>query len=559
MNRNGGKASLKVWGSPEDSKVVIYIDKQVYDAIHLHGAANPQREVVGILLGSVSEDSVGTYRVDIAGIVKSDSAPGNQTQAQFTHEVWLQLVESAKRDYPNQKVVGWYHTHPGFGAFMSDDDVNSHRLAFSHPWHVAAVCDPIKNELCFFGWDGSEIKAIKGFYTYEVPAKEPKLLPPPKRKTPSQIKAPAFFIPILVLFVALFTIVGLAFTVWLPGEQKETSQPPFKDFPAAVVSFRNADKEEVYNYYFTQNNGEVWRYTLGKGEPWDKETPLPITLEEIVGQPAVNKQTDTGNTIGTLELQARDENGELWLLSTDILTDGKLAEWEKTEISALPPATGVALSPSPSGIALSLSPSYLFFGTTTDTISLQLAFTGSENLYWLISSKPDWLNVDKESGVGNAIIIVTAERGALSPGDHTDKIILSYDGGKSTEEVPAFVTVVSATEAVPAGASFKIISVKDESDDGRIARGGEKILVVVQNTGRSSGEVEVTISPSAIFTILESPEAGELKPGEELTFVFRLTPKIMRSGVSENLAFKAKNLTSTAAEYDEETERFFTP
>ncbi|MCJ7654226.1 MAG: Mov34/MPN/PAD-1 family protein [Dehalococcoidia bacterium] len=550
MNRNGGKANLKVWGSPEDSKVVIYIDKQAYDAIHRHGAANPQREVVGILLGNFSEDSSGKYRVDVAGIVKSESAPGNQTQAQFTHEVWLQLVESAKRDYPNQKVVGWYHTHPGFGAFMSDDDINSHRLAFSHPWHVAAVCDPIKNELCFFGWDGSEIKAIKGFYTYEVPAKELKLLPPPKRRTPSQIKAPAFLIPVLVLFVALFTIIGLAFTVWLPGEQKQTSQPPFKDFPAAVVSFRNADKEEVYNYYFTQNNGEVWRYTLSKEEPWYKETPLPITLKEIVEQPTVNTPVDIGNTIGTLELQAKDEKGWLWLLSTDIFTDGRLAEWQKTEISAIPPGTGVALS---------LSPSYLFFGTTTDTIPLQLAFTGSENPSWQIFSKPAGIKVDKESGVGNAIINVTAERGALSPGDHMDKIIFSYDGDKSTEEVLTFVTVASATEPVPAGASFKIISVKDESDDGKIARGGEKVLVVVQNTGRSSAEVEVSINSSEIFTILESPEAEELKPDEELTFVFRLKPKAMRSGISEILVFKAKNLTSTADEYDEESERFFTP
>ena len=552
MNRSGGKAGLKVWGNPEDSKVVIYIDKQAYDAIHRHGAANPKREVVGILLGNVSEDSTGTYRIDIVGIVKSDSAPGNQTQAQFTHEVWLQLVESAKRDYPNQKVVGWYHTHPGFGAFMSDDDVNSHRLAFSHPWHVAAVCDPIKNELCFFGWDGSEIKAIKGFYTYGAPAEELKLLPSPASKPPlkTKTKTPAFLIPVLVLLVALFAIIGLVLTVWLPRGQNKTSQPPFKDFPAAVVSVRNADKEEVYNYYFTQNNGEVWRYTLNKEESWDKETPLPITLKEILNQPTVNTQEDIGNTIGTLALQAEDEKGELWLLSTDILTDGRLAEWQKTEISAIPPDSGVSLS---------VSPPYLFFGTTKDAIPLQLSFTGNGNISWQIFSKPAGVNVDKESGVGNANINVTVQRSELSPGDYMGKIILSYDGAKSTEEVLTFVTVVSATEAVPSGASFRIISIEDESDDGKISRGGEKILVAVQNMGRGSGEVEVSINSSEIFAILESPEAKELKPDEELTFLFLLKPTTMRSGVSEILVFKAKNLTSTADEYDEESERFFAP
>lgn len=550
MNRNGGKTSLKVWGSPEDSKVVIYIDKQAYDDIHRHGAANPEREIVGILLGNVSEEVSGKYRVDVVGIAKSESAPGNKTQAQFNNEVWLQLVESAKRDYPNQKVVGWYHTHPGFGAFMSDDDVNSHRLAFSHPWHIAAVCDPVKNELCFFGWDDSEIKAIKGFYTYEVPAKEPKLLPGPESKPPLKTKTPAFLIPVLVLLVALFTIIGLVLTVWLPGGQNKTSQPPFKDFPTAVVSARNADKEEVYNYYFTQNNSEVWRYTLNKDEPWDKEMPLPITLKEIVEQPTVNQQGNSGNTIGALELQAKDEKGELWLLSADILTDGKLTEWRQTEKIAIAPDTSTPLS---------VSPPYLFFGTTKNAIPLQLSFTGNENLSWQILSKPAGINVDKESGVGNDTINVTVQRSELSTGDHMDKIIISYDGDEMTEEVPTFVTVASATAPAQKMPSFKIISIKDEGDDGKIARGGEKILVTVQNIGQSSGKVEVSINSSDIFAILESPEAKELKTDEELIFSFLAKPTTMRSGISEILVFKAKNLNSTADDYDEESERFFAP
>jgi proteasome lid subunit RPN8/RPN11 len=549
MNRSGGKASLRVWGSPENSKVAIYIDKQAYDDIHRHGAANPQREVVGILLGNVSEDSTGKYRVDIVGIVKSESAPGNQTQAQFTHEVWLQLVESAQRNYPNQKVVGWYHTHPGFGAFMSDDDINSHRVAFSHPWHVAAVCDPIKNELCFFGWDGSEIKAIKGFYTYEVPVKEPKPLPRPERMTPSQRKIPAFLIPVLALFLALFTIVGLALTVWLPGDQRKTSQPPFKDFPAAVVSFRNEEKGEIYHYYLIQKNGEVWRHTLNKPEPWDKEKSLPIALKEIVEQPTASIQKDSGDTIGLLKMQAKDEAGKLWILSTSISNTGEITKWQKTEPSTTPPA----------GISLSISEKYLLFGTTKNTISLQLSFIGSGNLSWHISSESTGIKMDKESGVGNAIINVTVERSELIPGDHLDKIIFSYDGDKKTEEVLTFVSVVSVTEPVQKMPSFSIISVKDENDDGKISREGEKVLVLVQNVGHGSGQAEVSIDPSEVFAIVESPETQELKPEGEFEFVFRLKPKTMRSGISENLVFRVKNLTSTSDEYDEESERFFAP
>ena len=267
-------------------------------------------------------------------------------------------------------------------------------------------------------------------------------------------------------------------------------------------------------------------------------------------QPTINTEENSSGTIGVLELQASDDKGDLWLLSTDILTNGKLAGWQKTEISATTPATDT--SPA-------VSEKYLFFGTTTDMITLQLSLAGSENLHWSISSKPDWLKVDKESGVGDVKINVTVERSTLSPGDHMDKIIFSYDGDKKTEEIITFVTVAPATEAVPAAASFKIISVKDETDDGRISRGGEKILVVVQNTGRSAGKAEVSIESSEIFDILESPEVQRLEPNAEFTFAFRLRPNTMRSGISESLVFKVKNLSSTTDEYDEESERFFAP
>jgi proteasome lid subunit RPN8/RPN11 len=296
MNNSGGKAGLKIWGDPENSQVVIYIDKKAYGAIYSHGASNLKREVVGILLGDVSQDSNNKYRVDIIGVIKSDVAPGNQTQAKFTDEVWLQLVESAQRDYPNQKVVGWYHTHPGFGAFMSEDDVNCHCVAFSHPWHVAAVCDPVKNELCFFGRDGSEIKAIKGFYTYEVPAKrvEPALRPD---KVAPQRNLPPLLVPVLAIFLTLFTITGIIF--WMPRGQNQTP-PPAPSLNASPDSlFFGSYKNQLPLQLFSIGSGTlswqaedwpVWLTieTAGKeivrGEPHSITANAPVTVTATVSR-----------------------------------------------------------------------------------------------------------------------------------------------------------------------------------------------------------------------------------------------------------------------------------
>jgi proteasome lid subunit RPN8/RPN11 len=438
MNGSSGKASLKVWGNPENSKVVIYIDRQAYDAIFRHGAVNPKREVVGILLGNVSEESTDRYRVDIVGIVKSDFAPGNQTQAQFTHEVWLQLVESAQREYPSQKVVGWYHTHPGFGAFMSDDDVNSHRVAFSHPWHVAAVCDPIKNELCFFGWDGPEIKAIQGFYTYEIPVKKPEPLARPERVAP-QSNMPALLIPVLAIFLVLFTVLGLTFTVWLPGEQKK------------------------------------------------EESSAPAMIS-----------------------------------------------------------------------SLSVSKDFIFWGTTMDTIPVQLSFTGEGNISWQLLSNPSWIKLEVDGipienkvlqsiNASNPVTInVTPLRTGLEPGDYQGEITFSY-GNSGELKVPTFMAVAAPVQPPTAPLptpTFQIISVKDTGGD-NIIKGNDTISVWVRNIGDVEGKAEVTVDEVPItfsdpaWEIIDLPPARLIPAkGEPIEFMFRLEPKKKRSGAVSNFIFK---------------------
>ena len=56
--------------------------------------------------------------------------------------------------------VGWWHSHPGFGCFLSHIDIATQEGIFFQPYHVALVIDPIRNELAFFTLDK---KAEKGY------------------------------------------------------------------------------------------------------------------------------------------------------------------------------------------------------------------------------------------------------------------------------------------------------------------------------------------------------------------------------------------------------------
>ncbi len=40
--------------------------------------------------------------------------------------------------------VGWSHSHPSYGCFLSQTDMETQRKYFPEPFHVALVIDPLK-------------------------------------------------------------------------------------------------------------------------------------------------------------------------------------------------------------------------------------------------------------------------------------------------------------------------------------------------------------------------------------------------------------------------------
>jgi hypothetical protein len=60
----------------------------------------------------------------------------------FTGETWSQLNRLRDRDYPDRKLVSWFHTHlfeasDSFGLSGLDQDL--HRRFLTKPWQVAVL------------------------------------------------------------------------------------------------------------------------------------------------------------------------------------------------------------------------------------------------------------------------------------------------------------------------------------------------------------------------------------------------------------------------------------
>ena len=82
----------------------------------------------------------------------------------FTHETWAHINAVREERYPELRIVGWFHTHPGYGVFLSGYDLFIHRNFFNLPWQLAYVIDPVGGEAGFFGWRGEDITRLPGYY-----------------------------------------------------------------------------------------------------------------------------------------------------------------------------------------------------------------------------------------------------------------------------------------------------------------------------------------------------------------------------------------------------------
>ena len=141
-----------------DKPASLRMSSDVAREIRQHARSNNKTEVCGVLIGSDS-DGVTTIEACIAGV---NAAQGG-AHVTFTQDTWEHIYKIKDRDYPDERIVGWYHSHPGFGVFLSDHDTFIHQNFFSSPQQVAWVYDPHSDEEGCFGWKGGRIERLGHF------------------------------------------------------------------------------------------------------------------------------------------------------------------------------------------------------------------------------------------------------------------------------------------------------------------------------------------------------------------------------------------------------------
>jgi len=137
----------------------------VLDEIGRHVRIDTSVEQGGVLVGHVDEATGTTV---VTGSIVAVGAVSQVASLTFTHETWDHVNEVLAAEYPDDQMVGWYHSHPRFGIFLSEYDQFIHNNFFPAPHHIAYVVDPVDDEHGFFGWDDGTLVRIPRWETVRV-------------------------------------------------------------------------------------------------------------------------------------------------------------------------------------------------------------------------------------------------------------------------------------------------------------------------------------------------------------------------------------------------------
>jgi proteasome lid subunit RPN8/RPN11 len=112
---------------------------------------------------ALSSDTLFVYPTAL----KAESARAHLT---FSNDAQRAFHETLEREGAGNLVLGWYHTHPGYGVFLSGYDLFIHRNFYARDYHTAIVIDPYAEggvrDVGVFVWEEAEVSRPYGLIVY---------------------------------------------------------------------------------------------------------------------------------------------------------------------------------------------------------------------------------------------------------------------------------------------------------------------------------------------------------------------------------------------------------
>ena len=149
--------------APRRADFRVFFTEAVHKGIWRHASENLSVEICGVMVGTWAVDADGPY-ASITEYIRCDGATQKFAEVTFTHDSWAQINREMDTKYKDLRIIGWYHSHPNFGIFLSDRDGFIQQHFFAGAGQIALVVDPVRKTEGIFVWRGGKTAPLACFW-----------------------------------------------------------------------------------------------------------------------------------------------------------------------------------------------------------------------------------------------------------------------------------------------------------------------------------------------------------------------------------------------------------
>ena len=187
----------------DEGPLVVVWDCVFFD-VQSHARTDLANEVAGFLLGTTfdapNDDAGGRPVVVVEASLPALHVETGSAHVEFSHDTWMAFHAQREAEYSHLRILGWYHTHPDIGIFLSGHDTFIHENFFKEDDRVALVLDPVQGNAAFFKRVDGVLDPYRGFgFTELSNAEAPSIEPGSNLGLADQVPAERSPIPAAAL------------------------------------------------------------------------------------------------------------------------------------------------------------------------------------------------------------------------------------------------------------------------------------------------------------------------------------------------------------------------
>ena len=134
--------------------LLVFMPWSCMQAMEAHAGGDILNEQAGIIYGHAYAGASGQLYIVVTSVLPADTT-NSPIHFRFHERSWEKLWIGSK---DGSNLLGWYHSHPGVGVFLSGTDLRTQQLYFSAPWQIAVVLDPVsRGTAAFHGAKGERV------------------------------------------------------------------------------------------------------------------------------------------------------------------------------------------------------------------------------------------------------------------------------------------------------------------------------------------------------------------------------------------------------------------